>query len=64
MAYRRLTAAPDLDHLKNQAKRLLAAFREGDPAAVAEFSALHPGQAVPLLRCAPGVVSAQFRLQV
>lgn len=44
MAYRRLPVAPDLDHLKNQAKRLLAAFREGEPGAAAAFSAFHPDQ--------------------
>lgn len=42
MAYRRLPVAPDLDYLKNQAKRLLAALREGDPAAVDDFTAFHP----------------------
>lgn len=36
---RRLAAHPDLDQLRRQAKELLAAFRAGDPDAVAEVSA-------------------------
>lgn len=47
MASRRLPAAPDVDHLKNQAKRLLAAFRALDTDAVADFSAYHPDAPAP-----------------
>jgi hypothetical protein len=42
VAYRRLPVVPDLDHLKNQAKRLLSALRDGETAAGADFTAFHP----------------------
>ncbi len=42
MAYRRLPAAPNLEKLKNLAKRLLAAYRDGEEQAVAEFAEFHP----------------------
>lgn len=42
MAYRRLPVAPNLDHLKNQAKKLLAAYRAGEAQAVADFTEFHP----------------------
>jgi ankyrin repeat protein len=38
-----LPARPNLDHLKRQAKELLAAFRAGDPAATAEVRAHYRG---------------------
>jgi ankyrin repeat protein len=42
MPIRRLPVRPDLDHLKRQAKDLLRAIHEGDPAATAEFEERHP----------------------
>ncbi len=42
MSVRRLPVRPDLNQLKHQAKDLLRALRQGDPAAVAEFRAHHP----------------------
>jgi hypothetical protein len=42
MPVRRLPVRPDLNQLKHQAKDLLRALRQGDPAAVAEFRAHHP----------------------
>ena len=42
MAYRRLPVAPNLEHLKNQAKKLLAAYREGQELAVTDFAEFHP----------------------
>jgi hypothetical protein len=38
-----LPARPNLDHLKRQAKDLLAAFRAGDPGATAEVGAYYRG---------------------
>jgi ankyrin repeat protein len=43
LAVRRLTDSPDLDQLKRQAKELLADFRAGHPAAVAEVNARYQG---------------------
>jgi hypothetical protein len=42
MSIRRLPVRPDLDQLKHQARELLRAFHEGDPAAIAELRELHP----------------------
>lgn len=42
MPVRRLPVRPDLTQLKHQAKDLLRALRQGDPAALAEFGAHHP----------------------
>tara|TARA_B100000809_G_scaffold105996_1_gene104508 strand:+ start:211 stop:549 length:339 start_codon:yes stop_codon:yes gene_type:complete len=42
VAYRRLPAAPNLENLKNQAKSLLAAYRNGEAQAVADFAEFHP----------------------
>lgn len=42
MPFRHLPVAPDLDQLKHQAKDLLRAIHDGDPAAVAELSEFHP----------------------
>lgn len=42
MPQRRLPVRPDLDQLKHQAKDLLRAFRDGDPAATADFRQFHP----------------------
>ncbi len=41
MPARRLPIRPDLDQLKHQAKDLLRAIRQGDPAAIADLSAFH-----------------------
>src|SRR4051812_5104888 len=38
-----LPARPDLDQIKHQAKELLAAFRAGEPAAMAEVQAHYRG---------------------
>jgi hypothetical protein len=43
MPVRRLPVRPDLDQLKHQAKELLRAIQAGDPAAIAELAAHHPG---------------------
>jgi hypothetical protein len=40
---RKLTARPDLDHLRRQAKELLAGFQAGDPEAAAEVHAHYRG---------------------
>ena len=42
MSARRLPVHPDLDQLKNQAKDLLKAYRDGDREASAHFAELHP----------------------
>ncbi len=42
MSDRRLPVRPDLDQLKHQAKDLLRAIRDGDPAAMAELREHHP----------------------
>ncbi len=42
MPVRHLPNDPDLDHLRGQAKSLLAACRSGDPDAVADFEEFHP----------------------
>lgn len=42
MPARELPVRPDLDQLKHQAKDLLRALHDGDPAAVAELHELHP----------------------
>jgi hypothetical protein len=42
MSARRLPVRPDLDQLKNQAKDLLKAYRDGDQEASAQFVELHP----------------------
>src|SRR6185436_9088017 len=42
MSARRLPVRPDLDQLKNQAKDLLKALRDGAPEASADFAELHP----------------------
>lgn len=47
MTARRLPVRPDLEQLKNQAKDLLRAHREGDPTAVAAFGEYHPTQLSP-----------------
>lgn len=39
---RHLPDVPSLEHLKNQAKTLFAAYRDGDEEAVAEFDSHHP----------------------
>jgi hypothetical protein len=44
MSERRLPVRPDLDQLKNQARDLLRGIRAGDPSAIAEFEANHPGK--------------------
>ena len=52
MAYRRLPVTPSLENLKNQAKSLLAAYRDGEEQAVTDFAAFHPD----------GVAAAKARL--
>ena len=47
MSIRRLPVHPNLDQLKHQAKDLFAAFRAGDPAAIAEFREHHPDKIDP-----------------
>src|SRR5690242_13870702 len=47
MSVQRLPVHPDLDQLKHQAKDLLAAFRAGDPVAIAEFREHYPGTLEP-----------------
>ena len=47
MSVRRLPLRPDLEQLKHQAKELLRAVHEGDPAAIAEFQRHHPELADP-----------------
>ena len=42
MSARRLPVRPDLNQLKNQAKDLLKAYRDGDREASADFAELHP----------------------
>ena len=42
MSARNLPVRPDLDQLKNQAKDLLKAYRDGDGEASAHFAELHP----------------------
>ena len=42
MSARSLPVRPDLDQLKNQAKDLLKAYRDGDAEASADFAELHP----------------------
>jgi hypothetical protein len=42
MSARRLPVRPDLDQLRNQAKDLLKAYRDGDQEASAHFVQLHP----------------------
>jgi len=42
MSARRLPVRPDLDQLKNQAKDLLKAYRDGDAEARADFAEFHP----------------------
>ena len=42
MPVRRLPVVPDLDQLKHQAKDLLRAIHDGDPAAIAELREFHP----------------------
>jgi len=44
-ADRHFPVRPNLDQLRNQAKDLLRAIRQGDPAAVAELRQYHPKQA-------------------
>ena len=39
---RRLPIAPNLEHLKNQSKQLLSAYRNGDEQAASDFSQFHP----------------------
>src|SRR5260221_11704520 len=41
---RHFPVRPNLDQLKHQAKDLLRAIRQGDPAAVAELRKHHPGK--------------------
>jgi len=47
MAIRRLPAAPNLENLKNQAKSLLSALRDGEEQALADFAEFHPRQLAP-----------------
>ncbi|MGH7419876.1 MAG: ankyrin repeat domain-containing protein [Candidatus Rokuibacteriota bacterium] len=47
MPVRRLPVRPDLTQLKHQAKDLLRAIHEGDPAAVAELATYHPERLEP-----------------
>ena len=42
MPIRHLPNDPDLDHLRGQAKSLLAAYRSGDPDARSDFEEFHP----------------------
>ena len=49
MSIRRLPVHPNLDQLKHQAKDLFAAFRAGDPAAIAEFREHHPDKIDPAI---------------
>jgi hypothetical protein len=42
MSARRLPVRPDLAQLRNQAKDLLKAYRDGDREASADFAELHP----------------------
>src|SRR5687768_12935078 len=50
-----LPAHPSLEHLKNQAKELLRAYRRGDPDALARFRAA----GIPSAGAAPKLVDAQ-----
>jgi len=43
MPKRRLPIRPDLDHLKHEAKALLASVRKGEPAALEDFQTYLPG---------------------
>jgi hypothetical protein len=47
LSIRRLPVHPNLDQLKHQAKDLFAAFRAGDPSAIAEFREHHPDKIEP-----------------
>lgn len=47
MPVRRLPVRPDLDQLRRQAKELLRACRDGDPAALAEVREFHPAPPAP-----------------
>ncbi|PZF82007.1 ankyrin repeat domain-containing protein [Jiangella anatolica] len=60
-----LPARPDLGHLKKQAKQLLRAFRDGDPAAAARFRATvphatGPNSTGPQLRDAQSCVAREY----
>ncbi len=44
---RHLPVRPDLDQLKHQAKDLLKAIRDGEPAAIEEFNEFHPDPPAP-----------------
>jgi hypothetical protein len=47
VSVRRLPVRPNLDQLKHQAKDLLRAFRDGDPAAAADFQERYPSPIEP-----------------
>lgn len=47
MPHRRLPVVPDLDQLKHQAKDLLRAIHDGEPAALAELKEFHPNAVDP-----------------
>ena len=56
---RELPARPNLEHLKKQAKSLLADFQLGDPVAVERFATLH-GPARPKLADAQQVLAREY----
>lgn len=47
MSHRHLPVRPNLDQLRNQAKDLLRAMRRGDPPALSDLRAFHPGRVEP-----------------
>ena len=47
MPIRHLPNEPNLEHLRGQAKALLAAFRSHDPIALADFHEFHPREVAP-----------------
>ncbi|WP_116952453.1 ankyrin repeat domain-containing protein [Jiangella endophytica] len=55
-----LPARPHLGHLKKQAKALLRALRDGDPAAAARFGATMPHAGEPQLRDAQSCIAREY----
>jgi ankyrin repeat protein len=56
---RELPASPNLEHLRKQAKALLRSFKQGDPKAVASFSAIKL-DAAPKLSAAQHLVAREY----
>src|SRR5450755_4776777 len=59
---RHFPVRPNLDQLKHQAKDLLRAIRQGDPAAVAELCKNHPKQTDPIDPATAKLADAQAAL--